>query len=119
MNQGRGGGGFKMLANRRYNPNRQLADVVMFSGCSDSQTSSDVGNASSFGNSNNHGKGTAGGACTNALAHVLTHSQGLTFTLSLIHISEPTRLLSISYAVFCLKKKKTKKQNNIMTQIKL
>src|SRR5678816_171455 len=32
--------------------------------------------------------------------------------LSLIHISEPTRLLSISYAVFCLKKKKkkTKKQ---------
>eukprot|EP00658_Telonema_sp_P-2_P031772 TRINITY_DN23709_c0_g1_i3.p2 TRINITY_DN23709_c0_g1~~TRINITY_DN23709_c0_g1_i3.p2 ORF type:complete len:199 (+),score=36.26 TRINITY_DN23709_c0_g1_i3:215-811(+) len=28
--------------------------------------------------------------------------------LSLIHISEPTRLLSISYAVFCLKKKKTR-----------
>eukprot|EP00658_Telonema_sp_P-2_P055647 TRINITY_DN4422_c0_g1_i6.p1 TRINITY_DN4422_c0_g1~~TRINITY_DN4422_c0_g1_i6.p1 ORF type:complete len:191 (-),score=44.49 TRINITY_DN4422_c0_g1_i6:19-591(-) len=28
------------------------------------------------------------------------------FFLSLIHISEPTRLLSISYAVFCLKKKK-------------
>src|SRR5678816_4724874 len=27
------------------------------------------------------------------------------FYLSLIHISEPTRLLSISYAVFCLKKK--------------
>eukprot|EP00658_Telonema_sp_P-2_P042198 TRINITY_DN3026_c0_g1_i2.p1 TRINITY_DN3026_c0_g1~~TRINITY_DN3026_c0_g1_i2.p1 ORF type:complete len:191 (+),score=43.84 TRINITY_DN3026_c0_g1_i2:174-746(+) len=30
------------------------------------------------------------------------------FDLSLIHISEPTRLLSISYAVFCLKKKKKK-----------
>eukprot|EP00658_Telonema_sp_P-2_P025598 TRINITY_DN20308_c0_g1_i1.p2 TRINITY_DN20308_c0_g1~~TRINITY_DN20308_c0_g1_i1.p2 ORF type:complete len:104 (-),score=4.07 TRINITY_DN20308_c0_g1_i1:74-385(-) len=29
-------------------------------------------------------------------------------SLSLIHISEPTRLLSISYAVFCLKKKKIK-----------
>eukprot|EP00658_Telonema_sp_P-2_P037170 TRINITY_DN26760_c0_g1_i1.p1 TRINITY_DN26760_c0_g1~~TRINITY_DN26760_c0_g1_i1.p1 ORF type:complete len:161 (-),score=44.44 TRINITY_DN26760_c0_g1_i1:46-528(-) len=29
--------------------------------------------------------------------------------LSLIHISEPTRLLSISYAVFCLKKKKKMK----------
>eukprot|EP00658_Telonema_sp_P-2_P058960 TRINITY_DN4759_c0_g2_i1.p1 TRINITY_DN4759_c0_g2~~TRINITY_DN4759_c0_g2_i1.p1 ORF type:complete len:280 (-),score=66.02 TRINITY_DN4759_c0_g2_i1:65-904(-) len=29
--------------------------------------------------------------------------------LSLIHISEPTRLLSISYAVFCLKKKKKNK----------
>src|SRR5674536_392782 len=31
-------------------------------------------------------------------------------TLSLIHISEPTRLLSISYAVFCLKKKNAKQQ---------
>ncbi len=27
-------------------------------------------------------------------------------TLSLIHISEPTRQEAISYAVFCLKKKK-------------
>eukprot|EP00658_Telonema_sp_P-2_P009561 TRINITY_DN1356_c0_g1_i11.p2 TRINITY_DN1356_c0_g1~~TRINITY_DN1356_c0_g1_i11.p2 ORF type:complete len:177 (-),score=38.23 TRINITY_DN1356_c0_g1_i11:53-583(-) len=33
--------------------------------------------------------------------------------LSLIHISEPTRLLSISYAVFCLKKKKKKNYKNI------
>ena len=32
-----------------------------------------------------------------------TNPNGL--LLSLIHISEPTRLLSISYAVFCLKKK--------------
>ena len=32
--------------------------------------------------------------------------------LSLIKISEPTRLLSISYAVFCLKKKKKKKNKN-------
>src|SRR5674536_16199 len=31
---------------------------------------------------------------------------GWAINLSLIHISEPTRLLSISYAVFCLKKKK-------------
>eukprot|EP00658_Telonema_sp_P-2_P045702 TRINITY_DN3369_c0_g1_i3.p1 TRINITY_DN3369_c0_g1~~TRINITY_DN3369_c0_g1_i3.p1 ORF type:complete len:659 (+),score=208.98 TRINITY_DN3369_c0_g1_i3:144-2120(+) len=31
------------------------------------------------------------------------------YDLSLIHISEPTRLLSISYAVFCLKKKKKQK----------
>eukprot|EP00658_Telonema_sp_P-2_P025046 TRINITY_DN20086_c0_g1_i2.p1 TRINITY_DN20086_c0_g1~~TRINITY_DN20086_c0_g1_i2.p1 ORF type:complete len:656 (+),score=135.09 TRINITY_DN20086_c0_g1_i2:329-2296(+) len=41
--------------------------------------------------------------------------------LSLIHISEPTRLLSISYAVFCLKKKKNKqmrtdKSINIMSE---
>eukprot|EP00658_Telonema_sp_P-2_P037590 TRINITY_DN27031_c0_g1_i1.p1 TRINITY_DN27031_c0_g1~~TRINITY_DN27031_c0_g1_i1.p1 ORF type:complete len:101 (-),score=20.55 TRINITY_DN27031_c0_g1_i1:26-328(-) len=34
-------------------------------------------------------------------------------TLSLIHISEPTRLLSISYAVFCLKKKTNKTTKNI------
>ena len=34
------------------------------------------------------------------------------YELSLIHISEPTRLLSISYAVFCLKKKKINKQKN-------
>eukprot|EP00658_Telonema_sp_P-2_P057145 TRINITY_DN4560_c0_g1_i1.p1 TRINITY_DN4560_c0_g1~~TRINITY_DN4560_c0_g1_i1.p1 ORF type:complete len:357 (-),score=69.27 TRINITY_DN4560_c0_g1_i1:88-1158(-) len=32
--------------------------------------------------------------------------------LSLIHISEPTRLLSISYAVFCLKKKKNNKKKS-------
>eukprot|EP00658_Telonema_sp_P-2_P006933 TRINITY_DN1259_c0_g1_i21.p2 TRINITY_DN1259_c0_g1~~TRINITY_DN1259_c0_g1_i21.p2 ORF type:complete len:136 (+),score=49.56 TRINITY_DN1259_c0_g1_i21:233-640(+) len=32
------------------------------------------------------------------------------YKLSLIHISEPTRLLSISYAVFCLKKKKKKRK---------
>ena len=31
---------------------------------------------------------------------------GLELVLSLIHISEPTRPLYISYAVFCLKKKK-------------
>ena len=31
------------------------------------------------------------------------------YDLSLIHISEPTRQAEISYAVFCLKKKKTQK----------
>eukprot|EP00658_Telonema_sp_P-2_P050721 TRINITY_DN3874_c0_g3_i14.p1 TRINITY_DN3874_c0_g3~~TRINITY_DN3874_c0_g3_i14.p1 ORF type:complete len:455 (+),score=107.91 TRINITY_DN3874_c0_g3_i14:55-1419(+) len=35
----------------------------------------------------------------------------VTNELSLIHISEPTRLLSISYAVFCLKKKKKKRDH--------
>ena len=34
--------------------------------------------------------------------------------LSLIHISEPTRLGMISYAVFCLKKKKKKKPQQNM-----
>ena len=38
--------------------------------------------------------------------HVDTHEW-----LSLIHISEPTRLLSISYADLCLKKKKKKNKN--------
>src|SRR5428012_842 len=37
--------------------------------------------------------------------------------LSLIHISEPTRLGMISYAVFCLKKKK-KNKNRIINTIK-
>ena len=32
----------------------------------------------------------------------------IVLTLSLIHISEPTRQAEISYAVFCLKKKKKK-----------
>src|SRR5678816_2119804 len=32
----------------------------------------------------------------------ITYRIGDEFALSLIHISEPTRLLSISYAVFCL-----------------
>ena len=34
------------------------------------------------------------------------------FKLSLIHISEPTRQAEISYAVFCLKKKKQTKSKN-------
>eukprot|EP00658_Telonema_sp_P-2_P073417 TRINITY_DN62480_c0_g1_i2.p1 TRINITY_DN62480_c0_g1~~TRINITY_DN62480_c0_g1_i2.p1 ORF type:complete len:166 (-),score=30.13 TRINITY_DN62480_c0_g1_i2:66-563(-) len=38
-------------------------------------------------------------------------NMGAVYILSLIHISEPTRLLSISYAVFCLKKKKKTKKN--------
>eukprot|EP00658_Telonema_sp_P-2_P047021 TRINITY_DN35481_c0_g1_i1.p1 TRINITY_DN35481_c0_g1~~TRINITY_DN35481_c0_g1_i1.p1 ORF type:complete len:102 (+),score=6.13 TRINITY_DN35481_c0_g1_i1:140-445(+) len=39
--------------------------------------------------------------------------------LSLIHISEPTRLLSISYAVFCLKKKKTPHTPNHISLIQM
>ena len=42
--------------------------------------------------------------------HSLPNARGdLYVQLSLIHISEPTRLGMISYAVFCLKKKKKKK----------
>ena len=38
--------------------------------------------------------------------------------LSLIHISEPTRLRRISYAVFCLKKKKKTKKKKKKTKRK-
>ena len=46
---------------------------------------------------------------------------GIVYDLSLIHISEPTRRTPISYAVFCLKKKKTQhptqdQTNKIITQ---
>ena len=37
--------------------------------------------------------------------------------LSLIDISEPTRLLSISYAVFCLKKKRKNKKRTLKTDL--
>src|SRR5450759_5896894 len=46
------------------------------------------------------------------LTHLVRAHVGieLGFDLSLIHISEPTRLGMISYAVFCLKKKKKKEE---------
>src|SRR5678815_329319 len=44
-------------------------------------------------------------SCHYVHSNIGAHSQGEHLCLSLIHISEPTRLLSISYAVFCLKKK--------------
>eukprot|EP00658_Telonema_sp_P-2_P007495 TRINITY_DN12796_c0_g1_i3.p1 TRINITY_DN12796_c0_g1~~TRINITY_DN12796_c0_g1_i3.p1 ORF type:complete len:270 (-),score=39.45 TRINITY_DN12796_c0_g1_i3:69-878(-) len=46
-------------------------------------------------------------------ARVRTRVRHRMWALSLIHISEPTRLLSISYAVFCLKKKKHKHKKTI------
>eukprot|EP00658_Telonema_sp_P-2_P015453 TRINITY_DN15941_c0_g1_i3.p1 TRINITY_DN15941_c0_g1~~TRINITY_DN15941_c0_g1_i3.p1 ORF type:complete len:113 (+),score=24.66 TRINITY_DN15941_c0_g1_i3:105-443(+) len=41
------------------------------------------------------------------------HGEATEDDLSLIHISEPTRLLSISYAVFCLKKKTTTTESHV------
>eukprot|EP00658_Telonema_sp_P-2_P072544 TRINITY_DN61675_c0_g1_i1.p1 TRINITY_DN61675_c0_g1~~TRINITY_DN61675_c0_g1_i1.p1 ORF type:complete len:104 (+),score=20.08 TRINITY_DN61675_c0_g1_i1:69-380(+) len=43
---------------------------------------------------------------TGGVPNTLIGTISFVLWLSLIHISEPTRLLSISYAVFCLKKKK-------------
>ena len=40
------------------------------------------------------------------------YGQRIPLFLSLIHISEPTRQAEISYAVFCLKKKKIKSKKN-------
>src|SRR5660398_319190 len=45
-------------------------------------------------------------------SHRLLHIE---HPLSLIHISEPTRLRRISYAVICLKKKKNKKKKTIIS----
>src|SRR5450756_3062693 len=42
------------------------------------------------------------------------HFRDMIDKLSLIHISEPTRLGMISYAVFCLKKKKKKKKKILL-----
>src|SRR5450756_3107079 len=41
-----------------------------------------------------------------SVGYRVNSKRGTQFRLSLIHISEPTRLGMISYAVFCLKKKK-------------
>src|SRR5678810_299223 len=47
------------------------------------------------------------------MAHIdagkTTTTERILYYLSLIHISEPTRQAEISYAVFCLKKKKNEK----------
>src|SRR5665647_3852188 len=48
--------------------------------------------------------------CTGLLNFVVREFLQVNVSLSLIHISEPTRRTPISYAVFCLKKKK--KTNN-------
>eukprot|EP00756_Hemistasia_phaeocysticola_P015001 Hpha_TRINITY_DN15380_c0_g1::TRINITY_DN15380_c0_g1_i1::g.89612::m.89612 len=53
-------------------------DVIMFSGCDDSQTSADVPNVAKFGLPQNAGPGGSGGACTNALASVLHRQPQIT-----------------------------------------
>src|SRR5665648_1130792 len=45
----------------------------------------------------------------NCACHAATNDKTIIY-LSLIHISEPTRLGMISYAVFCLKKKTNKRR---------
>src|SRR5450756_109936 len=52
------------------------------------------------------GSGIDVGARAARAGHALRPQEWVKLRLSLIHISEPTRLGMISYAVFCLKKKK-------------
>src|SRR5660397_272169 len=59
------------------------------------------------GNTGNGGEGLAVAFLPQSAAMARRDNQTL-HPLSLIHISEPTRLRRISYAVFCLKKKKKK-----------
>lgn len=51
------------------------ANVIMFSGCQDSQTSADVYNTNSFGLPQDAGPGGAGGACTNSFIKALHEQQ--------------------------------------------
>src|SRR5678816_2745664 len=53
---------------------------------------------------NMRGAGESRGSLDGITVHDLAADVAGVLSLSLIHISEPTRLLSISYAVFCLKK---------------
>ena len=78
-NMASGGGGAAM---HPVGPNAVpcAAEVIMFSGCADDQTSADVGNVASFGNATGgYRVGSAGGACTNALTQVLTKTAGLSY----------------------------------------
>ena len=51
------------------------------------------------------------------ILNMLKRTGGTVKVLSLIHISEPTRLGMISYAVFCLKKKKYTIISTFITRI--
>lgn len=80
---GGGGPGFQ------NNQNKQVAaDVIMFSGCADEQTSADVGNVASFGLPSGSGPGGAGGACTNSLVAAYNARPNITF----IQLLEDMRL---------------------------
>ena len=59
-----------------------------------------------------HGKTTTSSMLASVLDGMGEDPTFLIGGLSLIHISEPTRQAEISYAVFCLKKKKHKKDKN-------
>jgi hypothetical protein len=71
---GKGGGGGQGY--QQQGSKFVAAEVIMFSGCADGQTSADVANVSQFGMA--PGPGGAGGACTNAMISVLQQKPQIT-----------------------------------------
>uniref|UniRef100_A0A7S0YNU0 Peptidase C14 caspase domain-containing protein n=1 Tax=Hemiselmis tepida TaxID=464990 RepID=A0A7S0YNU0_9CRYP len=67
------------------------ADVRMFSGCKDEQTSADVYDVSSFGLPANTGPGGAGGACTNSIVLSLHKQPECTWTQLLQNMRQVLR----------------------------
>lgn len=74
---GGGGGGPAGFQNNQQK--RVNADVILFSGCSDNQTSADVSNTSAFNLPSGSGPGGAGGACTNAIVAAFSARPQITF----------------------------------------
>ncbi|KPI83348.1 putative metacaspase putative cysteine peptidase Clan CD family C13 [Leptomonas seymouri] len=66
------------------NNNFSKGDVLMISGCKDAQTSADVGNTATMGN----GTTGAGGAATQCLSYILLHTQGLSYTETMVQTRE-------------------------------
>eukprot|EP01068_Selenidium_serpulae_P016049 Selendium_serpulae@DN6261_c4_g1_i13.p1 len=56
-----------------------VGEVIMFSGCKDSQTSADVSSTTSFNLPTDAGPGGAGGACTNAFLAIMLRTADITY----------------------------------------
>jgi metacaspase-1 len=75
-------GSYHMQQIRRNN--FTAGDVLMISGCMDTQTSADVGNTATLGN----GTTGAGGAATQCLTYILLNTQNLTYTETMVKTRE-------------------------------
>lgn len=64
--------------------NFSAGDVLMISGCTDTQTSADVGNTATLGN----GTSGAGGAATQCLTYILLNTQDLSYTETMVKTRE-------------------------------
>lgn len=83
-------GGSDVLTQNSYhmkqirNNNFSAGDVLMISGCKDTQTSADVGNTASLGN----GTSGAGGAATQCLTYTLLNTSNLSYKDTMIQTRE-------------------------------